>query len=244
MNTMNFDLLSVADVALQHPSAVSVFNKYQIDFCCGGKRPLREACEKAGVNADDVIRELSQAETISMPGTIRFDTWDVSLLSEFIVQHHHTYVRESIPMLHELLDKVNDAHGTDQLHLPELRTVFHELSAELLQHMEKEEVVLFPAIQRLFSDSRIPVEATPIPANLQAPMNMMVDEHEHAGYLIKKMRLLTQNYTPPPGACPTYRVTYKRLQEFDQDLMQHIHLENNVLFTKVSERLNSSYAIN
>jgi regulator of cell morphogenesis and NO signaling len=244
MNTMNFDHLSVADVALQYPSAVTVFNKYQIDFCCGGKRPLREACAKAGVNADDVIQELNQAETISMPGTIRFDTWDVPLLTEFIVQHHHSYVQESIPMLRELLDKVNDAHGTDQPHLVTLREVFTELSEELLQHMEKEELVLFPAVQRLFSDSRIPIEATPIPANLQAPMDVMEDEHEHAGNLVKKMRFLTNNFTAPAGACPTYKVTYKRLQEFDHDLMQHIHLENNILFTKVRERINSTYAVN
>jgi len=99
---------------------------------------------------------------------------------------------------------------------------------------------LFPGIQRLFQDGRIPVEFTPIPMNLSVPMQVMEDEHTHAGDLIKKIRSLTNTYTPPPGACPTYRVTYKRLQEFDQDLMQHIHLENNVLFAKVKERLTNA----
>jgi regulator of cell morphogenesis and NO signaling len=107
--------------------------------------------------------------------------------------------------------------------------------------MEKEELVLFPAIQRLFAERRIPVNVTPLPMNLHAPMRVMEDEHTHAGDLIKKIRSLTNGYTPPSGACPTYRVTHKRLQEFDQDLMQHIHLENNVLFRKVKDRIADTF---
>jgi regulator of cell morphogenesis and NO signaling len=242
--SINFDRMSVADVALQHPMASTVFNKYQIDYCCGGKLSFREACENAGVDPDTVMSELYQTEADQMPGTIRFDTWATSLLCDFIAQHHHGYVRRSIPQLTELLEKVLAAHGDRQPFLLSLKETFDELSEELLQHMEKEEVVLFPGIQRLFSESRIPVEVTPIPANLQAPMRVMEDEHTHAGDLIKKIRSLTGNYTPPASACPTYRVTYRRLQEFDQDLMQHIHIENNILFAKVRERLNSTLVVN
>jgi regulator of cell morphogenesis and NO signaling len=242
--SLNFDHMSVGDVALQHPAASTVFNNHQIDFCCGGKLSFKKACENAGVDPDTVMHELYQAEANQMPGTIRFDTWDTSLLCDFIVQHHHEYVRRSIPQLIGLLEKVLAAHGDQQPYLLSLQETFDELSEELLQHMEKEEVVLFPGIQRLFSESRIPVEVTPIPANLQAPMRVMEDEHMHAGDLIKKIRTLTANYTPPVSACPTYRVTFRRLKEFDQDLMQHIHIENNVLFAKVRERLNASYSSN
>lgn len=241
---MNFDQMTVAEIAIQHPSAAHVFNKYQIDFCCGGKKPFREACEKAGVNPDEVMTELFSSETNSMPGTIRFDTWEPTLLADFIVQHHHGFVRRSIPQLYELIAKVCEAHGDRDTYLLTLRDTFTELAEELLLHMEKEEMVLFPAIKRLYEETRIPVDATPIPAHLMAPMKVMEDEHDHAGNLIKKIRTLTSSYTPPASACPTYRVTYRRLEEFDQDLMQHIHLENNVLFAKVKERLATAYSVN
>jgi regulator of cell morphogenesis and NO signaling len=238
--TINYNTISVAEVAIQHPGAVNVFNKYNIDFCCGGKRPFREVCEQAGLDPEEIMGELTRAESGSMPGTIRFDTWDVSLLLEFIIQHHHSYVQRSVPQLTELLDKVLSVHGDTRPELASLKETFDELADELLQHMEKEEIILFPAIQRLHSETRIPVEATPIPANLSAPMRVMEDEHTHAGNLIKIIRSITNTYTPPETACPTFRVTYRRLQEFDQDLMQHIHLENNVLFTKVRNRLNET----
>jgi regulator of cell morphogenesis and NO signaling len=236
--TIDYEGISVAELAIIHPTAVQVFNTYNIDYCCGGKRPFREACEKAGVDSDTIIAALQKAEVTTTNGTLRYDTWDAPLIAQFIVQHHHQYVRESIPMLLQLIDKVYDAHGDREPELSELKETFAALADELLHHMEKEEVVLFPGIQRLYEDSTIPVEFTPIPLNLSAPMQVMEDEHTHAGDLIKHIRVLTKNYVPPAGACPTYRVTYKRLQEFDQDLMQHIHLENNVLFAKVKERLN------
>jgi len=238
MNTIiDYNSVSVAEIAIEHPSAVSIFNKYHVDFCCGGKLPLQKACEKVGVNPNVVMEELLSAEEKSIPGTIRFDSWDTALLSDFIVQHHHQYVKRNIPQLKELIEKVCEAHGETIMELASLKNSFEALSQELLQHMEKEELILFPGIKRLFGEKKIPVDNTPIPMNLQSPMKVMEDEHTHAGDLIKKIRSLTNNYTPPPSACPTFKVTYKRLQEFDQDLMQHIHLENNVLFTKVKERL-------
>lgn len=238
--SFDYDGISVAELAIAHPGAAHVFNLYHIDYCCGGKRPFREACEKAGVNPDTIIAALQKGETTTNTGTLRYDTWDAPLISQFIVQQHHRYVRECIPMLRELIDKVYAAHGDREPELSELKETFATLADELLAHMEKEEVVLFPGIQRLFAESTIPVEFTPIPMNLGAPMQVMEDEHTHAGDLIKHIRKLTHHYSPPADACPTYRVTYKRLQEFDQDLMQHIHLENNVLFAKVKEQLKNA----
>ena len=238
--TIDLSRITVADLVIQHPSAMPVFNKYGIDYCCGGKLPLQQACEKVGINPQYLLQELEKSGAASMPGTIRFDTWDTTLLTDFIVQHHHQYVRVSIPELIALIEKVVNAHGDTHPELAELQHTFSELGNELLQHMEKEELILFPAIQRLFTERPIPVSTTPLPVNLHAPMRVMEDEHTHAGDLIKKLRSITSGYAPPPDACPTYRVTYKRLQEFDQDLMQHIHLENNVLFTKVKDCLSDT----
>ena len=235
--TLNFDELSVAEIAVQHPTAAQIYTKYHIDFCCGGKKPFVEACEKAGVNPEELMREVFRSEASNLPGTIRFDTWHPTLLVDFIIQHHHGFVRRSIPELHELIAKVCEAHGENEPDLLEVRNVFVALAEDLLLHLEKEELVLFPAIHRLFDNTRIPVEVTPVPARLQAPLQAMEAEHDHAGNLIKQLRTLTNQYTPPAWACPTYRVTFRRLQEFDQDLMQHIHLENNVLFKKIKEHI-------
>lgn len=240
--TIDYSTISVAEVALQHPGAVNILNKYSIDFCCGGKLSFREACERAGLDPDDVMGELTRVQAYNMPGTIRFDTWDTALLVEFIVQHHHSYVQRTIPQLTELINRVLSVHGDNRPELASLKESFEALAEELLQHMEKEEIVLFPAIHRLFSESLVPVASTPVPANIEAPMRVMEDEHTHAGDLIKIIRSITNNYTPPETACPTFRVTYRRLQEFDQDLMQHIHLENNVLFPKVRNRVSEATA--
>lgn len=225
--TLDFETQRVSDIALQHPSAVAIFTKYNIDFCCGGKRSLKDACENAGISVDTVMDELYQTEAAATPGTIRFDTWDIPLLTDFIVQHHHQYVKRSIPQLNELLAKVCSVHGDRHPYLFILKQTFSDLANELIHHMHKEEVLLFPEIKRIFAEHTQPV------FNVNTPMAVMEDEHEHAGNLVKSIRQLTNTYSPPADACPTFRVTYKRLQEFDQDLMQHIHLENNVLFEKV-----------
>lgn len=191
---------------------------------------LKEACEKSGIAVDTLLNELFRTDATRMPGTIRFDTWDISLLTDFIVQHHHQYVKRSIPQLNELLTKVCNVHGDRHAYLFTLKQTFNDLADELLHHMHKEEFILFPEVKRIFSENTKPV------FNVHAPIAVMEDEHELAGNLIKTIRQLTNNYTPPADACPTFKVTYKRLQEFDQDLMQHIHLENNVLFEKVKTR--------
>ncbi len=225
--TLDLETQRVSAIALQHPSAVAVFTRHNIDFCCGGKQSLKDACEKAGISVDTVMSELYQTEASAIPGTIRFDTWDVPLLTDFIVQHHHQYVKRSIPELNELLDKVCSVHGDRHPYLYSINQTFSDLAAELLQHMHKEEIILFPEAKRLFAGHTEPA------FNVNAPLAVMEDEHEYAGNLIKSIRKLTNTYSPPADACPTFKVTYRKLQEFDQDLMQHIHLENNVLFEKV-----------
>jgi regulator of cell morphogenesis and NO signaling len=232
----DYSSLRMADLAIEYPAAVTVFNHYHLDFCCGGSMTLREACLKEGVDVDQVTEALLHQESASLPGTIRFDTWDLTLLSEFIIQHHHQYVRNSIPQLRELLNKVVDAHAQEYPVLQEIQQNFAELGAELMQHMVKEELILFPSIQQMEINTTQPA------MKLDGPIHVMEEEHTYAGNLIKKIRSLTQNYAPPAAACPTWRVTYKRLQEFDNDLMQHIHIENNILFKRASELEHKTFA--
>jgi regulator of cell morphogenesis and NO signaling len=227
---LDLNQASVADVALTFPHALGILSQYKLDYCCGGKRLFVDACEKAGLDAESVWNEIQIADVNSASdGRIRFDTWDAPLLVDFIVQHHHEYVREAIPRIQELLDKVCIVHQEDSPFLLKVRQDFSELSDELMSHMPKEEEILFPIIKRRFSKI-----ASADTLNLQAPITVMEEEHERAGELIRSIRTLTGSYNPPVYACPTFKMTYIMLEQFDKDLMQHIHLENNILFPKVT----------
>jgi regulator of cell morphogenesis and NO signaling len=219
---------TVAQLAISHPAALSVFEKYNIDYCCGGHRTLEEACMRKGLNASKIRREISQPS--SSEYTLRPEKWSSSLLVDFIIQNHHNYVADAIPEIKALLDKVCDAHGNDSLELLRIREDFVDLAEELSSHMQKEEFVLFPAIKRLDSQSSAD---HPLSGAIQSPISAMEHEHTVAGDLIKHIRTLSNDYTPPDFACPTFKITYQKLREFDNDLMRHIHLENNILFKRM-----------
>ena len=227
MNAIEGNPVTVAQLAVSKPGAVSVFTRYDIDYCCGGHRTLEDACRRKGLDPERIEAEIMQSERTTGSHVLRPENWSASFLADYIVQNHHSYVRKSIPEIQRLLDKVCDAHGSDLVELVQIRKAFLDLSEELMQHMDKEETILFPAIQK--SD----LSQNPLPASaLRAPVGVMEREHAIAGDLIKQIRALSDNYTAPEYACPTFQVTYQKLQQFDADLMQHIHLENNVLFTR------------
>jgi regulator of cell morphogenesis and NO signaling len=223
---------TVAQMAISYPAALSVFEKYKIDYCCGGHRSLEEACLRIGLDPAIVRKEIYQTsgEEHSM---LRPERWSSSMLIDFIVQNHHSYVEDAIPEIKALLEKVCAAHGNDNIELLAIREDFEELADELNAHMQKEEFVLFPAIKRLESQQHAD---HPLAKAIQDPIGVMEHEHDAAGELIKRIRSLSNHYTTPEYACPTYRITYKKLQEFDNDLMRHIHLENNILFERMRSK--------
>ena len=234
-NTLDNPGITVAALAISHPAALSVFSKYNIDYCCGGNRSLEEACIRIGLNPDKIRAEIlsSPVQESSIPA--RAEQWSAGLLADYIIQNHHEYVRRAIPEIEMLLEKVCAAHGEDNLELLNIQQDFSDLAEELLNHMGKEEMALFPAIKRLTAHNGTD---HPLADTLQAPIMMMEQEHEVAGDLMKSIRSLSNNYTVPEFACPTYRVTYQKLKEFDHDLMTHVHLENNILFRKAGHICN------
>ena len=218
---------SVADIALHFPQSIAIFNLYNLDYCCNGKKSFVQMCTKADLTPEAIWKEIQERQR-NPDSYLNYESWEPSLLIDFIVQHHHKYVRESIPQLQVLLNKVCTVHGIDHPELLAIRNDFSLLAEELLSHLSKEEIVLFPAIKRMYNEDD---HAT----NLQAPVSAMEHEHETAGKLIKSMRSRSDNYTPPASACLSFQLTYKLLHEFESDLMQHIHLENNILFPKALE---------
>ena len=229
-NTLEGNPHTVAQLAVSHPGALAVFTKYNIDYCCGGHRSVEDACLRLGLNPEKIKQEVYQSSGRETSQNLHPENWSSTFLVDFIIQNHHSYVRESIPQIEQFLDKVCDAHGNECLELLNIRERFLDLAEELTQHMEKEELVLFPAIKRLDAQNH---DDHPLSIAIQPPIISMEQEHVIAGDLVKQIRLLSKNYTPPDFACPTFKITYQKLQEFDNDLMRHIHLENNILFERL-----------
>jgi regulator of cell morphogenesis and NO signaling len=232
-NTLEGNPQTVAQLAISQPGALTVFTKYNIDYCCGGHRSLDDACRRIGLDPEKIKSEILQTTGAETTQALQPENWSSAFLADFIVEVHHSFVRKAIPELLLFLDKVCDAHGGDCIELLQIRECFLELSEELTSHMKKEELILFPAIKRLESQNK---QSHPLTLTIQAPIGAMEDEHVIAGNLVKQIRSLSNNYTPPDFACPTFRITYKKLKEFDNDLMKHIHLENNILFERLKDK--------
>lgn len=216
--------------------AAAVFEKYSIDFCCGGNKTLGEACAQKGVDPARITQELQHIEQTSATENFRPGEWDLDTLAGFIVNNHHRYVRRMLPVLQPHLAKIVSVHGDRH---PELSTIadrFQSVADELTGHMQKEELVLFPYIASLAAASRNGSPATrPMFGSIRRPIQMMEAEHASAGDSFSFIRNASQGFTPPQDACETYQVTFRELEEFERDLHQHIHLENNILFPRAIE---------
>ena len=239
-NTLEGSELNVAQLAIAQPGALTVFTKYNIDYCCGGHRSLEEACDRMGLDPVKIRTEIQQTSPTDLSQALRPEKWSSAFLIDFIIENHHSFVWAAIPELETLLEKVCDRHGNDSPELLQIQEAFVDLSEELTSHMEKEEIGLFPAIKRLEEQN---MENNPIERIIQLPIAAMEDEHKAAGDLVKRIRSLSANYTPPDFACPTFQVTYQKLKAFDNDLMRHIHLENNILFERYKNSIPASCSI-
>lgn len=212
-----------------------VFKKWGIDFCCGGKKTLEQACDKKGVDVQQLKAELQEVEQQINPAT-NFDKWDLGFLADYIVEVHHNYVKENSAFMMELAGKVARVHGNEHPELIEVARIFKTVAADLGLHLMKEENVLFPYIRQMAAAEKGGEKISRPPFDsVNNPAQMMEVEHEQAGEDMEAIRRLTQNYTLPPDACSSYTVLYKKLEEFENDLFNHVHLENNILFPKAIE---------
>lgn len=210
-----------------------VFRKYGLDFCCGGKKTLNQACEKKGIDVLKVEAELRAIDERNDRAQEDYDSWDLDFLADYIVNKHHKYITDSHPMMLEFSEKVARVHGHRHPELVEIDAYFNAVVDELNMHMHKEEMILFPYIKELAKSKRSGEQLErPAFGTIQNPINMMEAEHVSAGENMEKIKELSDNFTPPADACNSYRVLFSKLKEYEQDLHQHIHLENNILFIK------------
>ena len=210
-----------------------MFKKYGLDFCCGGKRTVREACASKGIDVALVEQELLQAGDVVFSRALPYNSWSPDFLSTFIVNSHHQYVRQVLPDIRSTAAKVMKVHGAEHPELVEIQRLVESINEELTLHMMKEEKILFPYIQELVMarDGDASVYRSQF-RSVTNPIHMMEMEHELVGESISKIRMLTNDYLLPLDACASYRFLYQLLQEFEEDLHVHVHLENNILFPK------------
>lgn len=223
---------TVADVVTENIKAAHIFKKHGIDFCCGGGVSIARACEKAKVDPAVLEQELLNLDK-TQDRAHDYNSWKLDFLADHIINVHHHYVEESSPLLLQYSKRVNHVHGHHYTELPEIEALVTQVVQAMAAHQRKEELILFPFIKKLVAAER---ENAEVPAihfgTVENPIKMMEEEHEEAGEIMRKIAKLSNNYTPPQGACNTYRAFYAKLDEFEQDLHQHIHLENNILFPK------------
>ena len=220
MSTITADT-HVADLVLEQPGRARVFERYGIDYCCGGRTPLADACAERGLEPDAVIAALEASPTAR--AAVDWTARPLSELTAHIVDTHHAYLREELPLLRALVDKVARAHGDRHPELTDVRETFNAVADELEQHLATEEGEVFPACVALESTGS---------TGVAEQIGRMVHEHEVVAVGLARLRELTNAYEPPSDACNSYRSMLDRLRTLETDTHQHVHKENNILFPR------------
>lgn len=234
--TINIDVEnSPSEIVKRYYRTAFVFKKHGLEFCCGGKWPLKM---KYDVNAPEVnllIDELKEsAHIVQLPASLPFDEWKIDFLIEYIINIHHYYLRHTIPVIAEQLHQFVDEHKKKYPFLTDLETTFLLLEKKMVPHLNQEEEIIFPYIRQLAHAYESKESyAGLLVRTLKKPVEEMMDqEHHFTKMILMRFRELTNNYTVPAGGCTSHHLCFSLLRELDDDLVQHLHLENDILFPK------------
>jgi regulator of cell morphogenesis and NO signaling len=219
------ELTTVSEIAGSLPSSVRVFQRHGIDFCCGGKKPIGAVCQEQGLSFTELADEIETSASQIRGEERDWPSEPLGTLIDHVLSTYHAPLREELPRLEFMAAKVSRVHGANAPYLVRLHAIVTELSADLRDHMRKEEIVLFPAIRMIESGHRPPVA-------ISAPITVMEHEHDRAGALLSELRTITDGYQAPDWACGTFRALYHGLAELETAMHVHVHLENNVLFPR------------
>jgi len=220
---------TVGTIVRDRPSLSRLFEQAKVDYCCGGKKTLDEACRQQGIDPQVFLTQLEAIATTSQEPALNITNLSLRELADHIEQTHHAYLHTELPRLERMVTKVAAVHGDQEPRLRRIKDIFLDLSQELATHLQKEERILFPMIRQLEFSATVPLFHCGTIAN---PVRQMEFEHDDAGAALSQLRQLTDNYNPPDWACNTYRAMLDGLLHFEEDMHQHIHKENNVLFPR------------
>lgn len=225
--------LSIGEMVAEDFRKAEVFRKFKMDFCCGGHKSVKDACIEKGIDVNTVETALSEVNNQSQKIHHDFKNWELDFLVDFIINTHHKYVSSAIPMLNELSAKVAEVHGDHHVEVVEIAECYNAVAEELKMHMHKEENILFPYIKELVLAKKNGNTVNPSSfGSIENPIREMELEHVSAGANFDKIHELSNSFSLPKDACASYQVLYAKLDGFEKDLHQHIHLENNILFPK------------
>lgn len=234
---MNFSReTKVKEIVTVNPAATRILEEAGVDYCCGGNRSLHDACAHADVSSEEILNRLRESSARVGPADANWVSAPLGELTQQIREKHHRYVREAIPRVQTLVAKVKAKHEENHPEIADIEKLFLVLGQEMIMHMQKEEQILFPYIEAL--ERSVKENGTLEPPFFQTvrnPIHAMMKEHDSAGDLVKQIRKASSEYTPPTDACPSYQALYRDLHEFEADLHQHVHLENNILFPRAVE---------
>lgn len=226
---------TLSEIVKKDIRLASVLERYNLDYCCGGKQTLKESCEKNNIDLSLIVDEINSIKYQNSYDSINYDEWDLDFLVLYIINVHHSYVKNNIPLITVHSEKVVNKHSEHHPEVIKVKKIFDEVKLELLSHLNKEEKILFPSINSLVNAKKMNTKVQLPFGTIANPIGMMELEHENAGSAFHSIYELTNNYTTPEDACNTFLLFYKELEAFEKDLHKHIHLENNILFPKAIE---------
>lgn len=227
MEQNKYNNKTLGEIVAEDFRSAAIFSEAGIDFCCGGKKSLQQACDEKNLNMDRLVDKLNLLAQTPINQTQNFNEWGLDFLIDYIVNTHHKYVTKTLPGLLYYTQKIAQVHGSHHLELIEVNDLFGKINDELQQHLYNEENVLFPAIKNALTSP-----SSENRSRIESEISRMNGEHEFAGNAMDRINLLTMGYIIPKDACSTYQVTLNMLKQFEDDLHIHVHLENNILFPK------------
>jgi regulator of cell morphogenesis and NO signaling len=233
---MNEPMRTIGEIVAEDYRTAKVLEEHGIDFCCGGKIALSAACLEKGIDLAKITGELEAAMSKPVERSQNFTSWELPFLIDYIINVHHTYIKENAGQIAAYAHKIAEVHGAHHPEVIQIAAVFNKMAADLAVHLKEEEENFFPAIKRADTDRK--AGATPAAKDLETiktSLAKLISEHEEVGEAIHTIRHLAKGYTIPGDVCNTFMITYQRLKEFEDDLHKHVHLENNILFLKAAQ---------
>jgi regulator of cell morphogenesis and NO signaling len=232
----DMDTQTIGDLVAKDYRAAEVFERYGIDFCCGGKVPLATACREKGIDPEELLRDLEKAAAEPMDRSHNYATWELPFLADYIVNTHHAYLKENTAGIAANAHKIAEVHGAHHPEVIEIARIFDKIAADMALHLREEEEQLFPAIRKIVALEKggTAHEARDV-EELRTRLASLTHEHDEIGAAIHDIRHLAGDYAIPDDVCNTFMVTYRKLKEFEDDLHKHVHLENNILFPKAAK---------
>lgn len=236
MQDKPLEIRSIGEIVAADFRTATIFKKHDIDFCCGGNEILKTICTKKALALDTIIEELKAVQSEPADRSQNYSAWSLSFLADYIVNTHHTYLKENDEQIAAYARKIAAAHGAHHPEVIKIATIFDKITTDMAAHLKEEEEVLFPAIKRIDTAkiNRTAPEENDL-ETIRLSLGKLLVEHEAIGNAVHEIHHLANSYFIPDDVCNTFVVTYQKLKEFEDDLHKHVHLENNILFPKAAQ---------